>query len=121
MIQIPRFHFLPLPSIRTPIKWLTLETFEFIPRFLLHVLPKQFVKIRYYGILSHRSPKGKLLRCKKLLGVVTSEKPEQVSKETWEDLFTRITGIDPRICPHCGKGKMILKEILLPQQNGRPA
>jgi Putative transposase/Transposase zinc-binding domain len=102
------------------IKWLTLETFEFIRRFLLHVLPEQFVKIRYYGILSHRSRKGKLLRCKKLLGVVTSEKPEQVSKETWEDLFTRITGIDPRICPHCGKGKMILKEILLPQQNGRP-
>ena len=102
------------------IKWLTLETFEFIRRFLLHVLPEQFVKIRYYGILSHRSRKGKLLRCKMLLGVVTSEKPEQVSKETWEDLFTRITGIDPRICPHCGKGKMIQREILLPQQNGRP-
>ena len=102
------------------IKWLTLEAFEFIRRFLLHVLPGQFVKIRYYGILSHRSRKGKLLRCKKLLGVVTSEKPEQVLKETWEDLFTRITGIDPRICPHCGKGKMIQKEILLPQQNGRP-
>jgi hypothetical protein len=101
------------------IKWLTLETFEFIRRFLLHVLPEQFVKIRYYGILSHRSRKGKLLRCKKLLGVVTSEKPERVSKETWEDLFTRITGIDPRICPLCGKGKMIQKEILLPQQNGR--
>jgi hypothetical protein len=102
------------------IKWLTLEAFEFIRRFLLHVLPEQFVKIRYYGILSHRSRKGKLLRCKGLLGVVTSEETEQVSKETWQDLLTRITGIDPTICPHCGKGKMIQREILLPQQNGRP-
>ena len=102
------------------IKWLTLEAFEFIRRFLLHVLPEQFVKIRYYGILSHRSRKGKLLRCKRLLGVVTSEEPEQVPKETWQNLLTRITGIDPTICPHCGKGKMIQREILLPQQNGRP-
>jgi len=112
------------------IKLLTLGAFEFIRRFLLHVLPEQFVKIRYYGILSHRSRKGKLLRCKRLLGIVTREDPEQAPKETWEDLLTRITGIDPRICPHCGKGKMIQKEILppcsvtlkdkMPSYGGRP-
>jgi hypothetical protein len=102
------------------IKWLPLEVFEFIRRFLLHVLPEQFVKIRYYGILSHRNRKGKLLRCKKLLGVVTSGELDAAPKETWQDLLTRITGIDPRICPHCGKGKMIQREILLPQENGRP-
>lgn len=96
------------------IKWLTLEAFEFIRRFLLHVLPDQFVKIRYYGILSHRNRKSKLLLCKKLLGVLTGKELEEAPKETWEDLLTRITGIDPRICPHCGKGKMILKETLLP-------
>jgi hypothetical protein len=94
------------------IKLLTLEAFEFIRRFLLHVLPDQFVKIRYYGILSHRSRKKKLLWCKKLLGVSTNKEPEEVPKETWEDLLTRITGVDPRVCPHCGKGKMIQKEIL---------
>jgi hypothetical protein len=94
------------------IKWITLEAFEFIRRFLLHVLPDQFVKIRYYGILSHRSRKGKLLRCKRLLGVLSNEEPQPVPKETWQDLLTRITGIDPRVCPHCGKGKMIQKEIL---------
>lgn len=96
------------------IKWITLEAFEFIRRFLLHVLPDQFVKIRYYGILSHRSRKGKLLRCKRLLGVGTEKEPEEVPKESWEDLLTRITGIDPRVCPHCGKGKMTQKEILAP-------
>jgi hypothetical protein len=96
------------------IKWLTLEALEFIRRFLLHVLPEQFVKIRYYGILSHRSRKGKLLRCKKLLGVLIPEELKQVLKETWQDLLTRITGIDPRVCPYCGKGKMIQRETLPP-------
>jgi len=96
------------------IKWLTLEAFEFIRRFLLHVLPTQFVKIRYYGILSHRSRKGKLLRCKTLLGMLIPEQSKEVLKETWQDLLTRITGIDPRVCPYCGKGKMIQRETLLP-------
>ena len=96
------------------IKWLTLEAFEFIRRFLLHVLPDQFVQIRYYGILSHRSRKGKLLRCKALLGAPTSEEPGEDLKESWQDLLTRITGIDPRVCPYCGKGKMIPKETLQP-------
>jgi hypothetical protein len=102
------------------IKWLTLEAFEFIRRFLLHVLPDHFVKIRYYGILSHRSRKGKLLRCKRLLGVLTNKDPQEVPKETWEDLLTRITGIDPRVCPLCGKGKWVLRETLLPIYWERP-
>jgi hypothetical protein len=58
------------------IKWLTLEALEFIRRFLLHVLPEQFVKIRYYGILGHRSRKTKLSRCKRLLGV-------SIPEESW--------------------------------------
>ncbi len=94
------------------IKLLTLEAFEFIRRFLLHVLPDQFVKIRYYGILSHRSRKTKLSRCKILLGVSTSKEPKEGPKESWQDLLTRITGIDPRVCPYCGKGKMIQRELL---------
>ena len=94
------------------IKLLTLEALEFIRRFLLHVLPSQFVKIRYYGILSHRNRKGKLLRCKTLLGVLIPEGSKEVLKEAWQDLLTRITGIDPRVCPYCGKGKMIQRETL---------
>jgi hypothetical protein len=96
------------------IKRITLEAFEFIRRFLFHVLPDQFVKIRYYGILSHRNRKGKLLRCRKLLGVSTDKEPKEAPKETWEDLLTRLTGIDPRVCPHCGTGKMVQREILSP-------
>ena len=88
------------------------------------------MKIRYYGILSHRNRKRKLLWCKRLLGVLTDKEPGEVPKETWEDLLTRITGIDPRVCPHCGTGKMIQREILsvcsvsladrMPPYGGRP-
>ncbi len=94
------------------IKLLTLEAFEFIRRFLLHVLPEQFVKIRYYGILSHRHRKRKLLRCKALLGVSPGEEPKKSPRESWQHLLTRITGIDPGVCPYCGKGKMIQREVL---------
>ena len=45
-------------------------------------------------------------------GCVDEEGPQEVPRETWEDLLARITGIDPRVCPHYGKGKMIQREIL---------
>jgi len=87
------------------IKLLRLEALEFIRRFLLPVLPDRFVRIRHYGLLSNRGHKKKLLRCRKLLGTVTKEEAEGSQKESWEDLLSRITGIDPRVCPFCGQGK----------------
>jgi len=94
------------------IKLMTLDPFEFIRRFLLHILPDGFMKIRHYGILSNRNRKTKLALCKKLLGVDCQD--DKAEKVSWQDLLTRITGHDPRICPYCGKGKMVLKEILDP-------
>ena len=94
------------------VKPMTLEADEFIRRFLLHILPDGFVKIRHYGLLSNRNRKKKLRVCRKLLGV--HERRENAEKESWQDLLTRISGVDPRICPHCGKGKMVRKEILNP-------
>jgi hypothetical protein len=44
--------------------------------------------------------------------MLTPEQSKEVLKETWQDLLTRITGIDPRVCPYCGKGKMIQRELL---------
>ena len=94
------------------VKLMTLDASEFIRRFLLHILPDGFVKIRHYGILSNRNRKRKLLLCKKLLDApICQDSPE---KEGWEDLLTRITGVDPRICPYCGKGKMVWKKTLNP-------
>jgi len=101
------------------VKLMTLDAFEFIRRFLMHILPDNFVKIRHYGILSNRNRKTKLRLCKELLGVLPHD-DQQEGQTTWEELLYRITRIDPRVCPYCGKGRMILKEILLPQSDRSP-
>jgi hypothetical protein len=94
------------------VKLMILDASEFIRRFLLHILPDGFMKIRHYGILSNRNRKYKLTVCKKLFGAPCRH--ENREKESWQDLLTRITGTDPRICPYCGKGNMVLKEVLNP-------
>jgi hypothetical protein len=96
------------------IKLMSLDASEFIRRFLLHILPDGFMKIRYYGILSNRSRKAKLALSKKLLGVKCQDGNKENGNESWRDLLVRLTGVDPRICPYCGKGKMVLKQVLNP-------
>lgn len=95
-------------------KLMTLDASEFIRRFLLHILPDGFVKIRHYGILSNRNRKSKLAQCMRLLGANPLNQDREKHREPWQDLLERITGIDPRVCPYCGKGKMVLKEVLNP-------
>ena len=93
-------------------KLMALDVFEFIRRFLLHILPKRFVKIRYYGILASRNRKTKLERCKEILDVDTSQEQYASRSQSWEELLFELTGIDPRICPECKKGHMIRKELI---------
>jgi len=94
------------------IRFVTLEPFELIRRFLLHVLPDGFMKIRHYGILSNRNRGTKLLKAKRLLHVRRS--PQAEGKEGWQDLLFRLTGIDVSACPKCGAGKMRLREAIFP-------
>lgn len=101
-------------------KQMTLETFEFIRRFLLHILPDNFVKIRYYGLFNNRNRKAKIRLCKEVLGASAGDEQEPAVPESWEELFTRLTGIDPRICPCCGKGMMVRRETLLPLIHSPP-
>lgn len=101
-------------SDNNKMKLMTLDAFEFIRRFLLHVLPNGFMKIRHYGILSNRSRKTKLCRCKELLGVLDNDNADKPDRSGWQELYLKLTGIDPRVCPRCGKGKMVLKETLVP-------
>jgi Putative transposase/Transposase zinc-binding domain len=96
----------------------SLDAHEFIRRFLLHVLPDNFMKIRHYGLLSNRNKKTALLSVRELLGVDTNDESDDQENETWEELFLRLTGVDPRVCPACGKGTMKRKGIL-PQKNNR--
>lgn len=97
-------------------KLMTITAFEFIRRFLLHVLPRRFVKIRHYGILSNRNRNKKLKTCKRLLKVKNSYRKE----ETWQELILRLTGIDYRKCPCCGNGKMKTTSKVLPKPNSPP-
>jgi hypothetical protein len=88
-------------------KVMTLDAAEFIRRFLLHVLPDGFVKIRHFGLLSNRNRKACLEICRTLLGVA---EPEPVSSETWQESLLRITGVDVTRCPLC-QGQMKRKEL----------
>ena len=81
-------------------KLLTLHVFEFIRRFLLHILPDGFVKIRHYGLLSNRWRAQKLARCRRLLGMQAA--PAADEKTGWQELLLQVAGIDVSVCPICG-------------------
>lgn len=96
-------------------KLMTLDAFEFIRRFLLHILPRRFVKIRHYGILSNKNRNTKLKTCKELFGIAENKSDISATHETWEQLFLRLTGIDYTKCPCCKNGNMIRKQKLEPR------
>jgi hypothetical protein len=81
---------------RTKVMRLTAE--EFIRRFLLHVLPKRFVRIRHYGLLAGRNVASQWARCRQLLGV---PEVEQTRARTLLDRLHEWTGQDLRCCPQC--------------------
>ena len=87
-------------------KLMTLPALEFIRRFLSHVLPDGFVRVRHFG-LHHASCRPKLQQARRLLGL-SFELPA-ILKLKFIDWFKRITGSDddPRRCKFCGKGLML--------------
>lgn len=86
-------------------KLMTLEATEFIRRFLLHVLPDGFVKIRYFGFLAHRNKKRCIALIRKLID--PSAVPIEKLEETPAEMMLRLTGVDITCCPKCNKGKMV--------------
>jgi hypothetical protein len=101
-------------------KLMTLDAFEFIRRFLLHILPHQFFKIRHYGLLANRHRKAKIKRCREILGVTAEEMEKIPESQSWQELMLELTGVDVRTCPVCGEGRMVSKEILRPQTHSPP-
>jgi hypothetical protein len=87
------------------IKTMTLDADEFIRRFLLHVLPKGLIKIRYFGFLAHTNKKKDIPLIRKLIDPEATL-PEK-SNESISEMMLRLTGIDISCCPKCKKGKMI--------------
>ena len=85
-------------------KEMTISVEEFIRRFLLHILPPKFMKIRYYGILGNRNKKKKLLKCK----ILTRTKIYKKKKLPTLELLKKTLGKDFNLCPHCKKGHMLI-------------
>ena len=88
------------------LKSMTLDAQEFIRRFLLHVLPDGFMRIRHFGFLANRSKKHALPQCRKLLGL-NPVLPE-IPNHSAHDLLLELTGIDLSRCPSCKRGTMIV-------------
>jgi Putative transposase/Transposase zinc-binding domain len=80
-------------------KVMTVSVEEFIRRWLLHVLPKGFVRIRHFGLLASINVATKLQRCRQLLGQETPSGPQPA--KSWVDRVLEWTGQDPRRCPNC--------------------
>ena len=95
------------------VKTMTLSADEFIRRFLLHVLPNGFQRIRYYGFLGNRYRQAKLAQCRRLLGMRESDPPHVAPDEVdYRDQYEDLTGISLRQCPQCKRGRMVLVAIL---------
>jgi hypothetical protein len=97
---------------------MTLTAEEFIRRFLLHVLPQGFQRIRYYGFLCHRYREQKLARCRELLGTEVVQSPASEPSDDYRDHYETVTGISLKECPVCRHGHMVLIEVL-PKDNWR--
>jgi Putative transposase len=87
-------------------KTMTLEVQEFIRRFLLHILPDGFMRIRHFGFLANRSKKQALAQCRKLLKFAPAlpQSPVLAAK----DLLLKLTSVDLSRCPCCHEGTMIV-------------
>jgi hypothetical protein len=94
------------------IKAMDLESGEFIRRFLLHVLPEGFQRIRYYGFLANRDRRKKLALCRQLLGMQTSSQATAV--KDYRELYQELTGRSLTRCPRCQQGQMVIVESLPP-------
>ncbi len=91
---------------------MALDVNEFVRRYLLHVLPKGFQRLRHYGLLANRYKKNNLNQAR-----IALEQPEieSIEKESVDKLMLRLTGIDITLCPQCNSGRLNIVISFLPQ------
>ncbi len=98
-------------------KVMTLDTTEFLRRFLLHVLPCGFMRIRHYGFLSNSTRKKNRITCESIFKSIKkregSSKPSQV-KIPWHKRIEEQTGVNPLLCKSCGNAVLVVIKELLP-------
>ena len=90
-------------------KTMTLGANEFIRRFLLHVLPDGFQRIRYFGFLANRYRAEKLALCRQLMQMPPPTVKREANKD-YRDRYEALTGISLRTCPVCRCGTMVVIE-----------
>jgi hypothetical protein len=91
-------------------KVLTLAPEEFIRRFLLHVLPSGFQRIRHFGFLANCHRHDKLVVCRQLLAAPLADLLPRPTD--YRDVYQALTHQSLRICPQCGVGVMLSIQIL---------
>jgi hypothetical protein len=92
-------------------KTMTLEAGEFIRRFLIHVLPDGFHRIRYYGFFGNCHRARKLARCRELLGMAPAG-PAADPPADYRDRFEALTRQSLRACPQCHTGVMVVIDCI---------
>ena len=93
---------------------MTLEAEEFIRRYLLHVLPRGFQRIRQYGYLSNRRRAVKLAQCRQLLGTTDEALQKPVSATGYLAQYEAVTGESLQRCPACRTGRLQRVEVIAP-------
>ncbi len=94
------------------LKTTTLDAHEFIRRFLLHVVPRRFVRIRHYGIVANPHSEQNIALCRQLLDVKLGHVPGSFPTENWMEHFEKLTGEFICLCPVCRQGRMVPVECL---------
>jgi len=100
-------------------KVMTLSAEEFIRRFLLHVLPRGFQRLRHFGFFSNRRRGQDLARCRRLLGVADVAVEETERPSGLAARYEAVTGQRLDQCPACGVGRMRAIQVLAPDRHGR--
>lgn len=104
------------------VKTMTLSAEEFIRRFLLHVLPCGFQRIRYYGLLGNRYRKENLDQCRRLLDMrMPDQQCAAPADQDYRDRYEDLTGSSLRQCPQCRCGRMVLVAMLPRTSDWSPA
>ena len=93
-------------------KVLALQPAEFIRRFLLHVLPAGFMRIRHYGLIANRTKKAKLAAARAALDHLPAAQPQQ--PESVEAFWLRVARLDIHQCAHCHAGRMVIIGAIMP-------
>jgi Putative transposase len=98
---------------------LSLQAATFVRRFLLHVVPHGFVRVRHFGLQANGCRSRLIAKARQLLHAPAPPQPDNTHRESWQDLYRRLTGRDPARCPYCDHGTLRLVAVALSDNHER--